>query len=137
MKRHADGTRRHRTRGQALAEMGIVVVLLMMMVLGIIEFGRMLMLTNMVVHAARDGARIAAVTPGNDFSAAEQHVTDLLATAGLTNLNVAATTAGGGGGGGIGTVTVTVTGNIPYIFPGGFWGDGIDIARSVTFRDEA
>ena len=45
-------------RGQALVEMGIVVVLLVTLVMGTIEFGRAWMIVNMITHAARDGARI-------------------------------------------------------------------------------
>jgi len=127
-------TRRRTTLGQALAEMGIVVVLLVTMLLGIIEFGRMLMLTNMVVHAARDGARIAAVTPGTTFPDAEQHVTDLLGEVGLTGLSVSASENPNGGGPGVDTVTVTVQGTIDYIF--GFFGSTLNVNRSVTFRHE-
>jgi Flp pilus assembly protein TadG len=129
--------RRSGARGQALAEMGIVVVLLVMILMGIVEFGRMLMLTNMVVHAARDGARIAAVTPGSDFSDAENHTMDLLATAGLNNLTATAT-QNVGGAGGVTTVTMTVQGELDYLFIG-FAGGGptLQLSRSVTFRKEA
>lgn len=133
--KQASKTVRHATRGQALAEMGLVILLLVTMLLGIIEFGRMLMLTNMVVHAARDGARIAAVTPGSDFSSVEQHVRDLLGN-NVDGLNVDVDSDDGSGTGtGVNTVTVTITGQIPYIFPG-WWGPSLDVARSVTFRRE-
>lgn len=132
---HARKTHRPGACGQALAEMGLVILLLVTMLLGIIEFGRMLMLTNMVVHAARDGARIAAVTPGSDFSTVEQHVRDLLGS-NVVGLDVAvAADDGTGNGTGIDTVTVTVTGEILYIFPG-WWGPSLEVARSVTFRRE-
>jgi len=119
--------------GQALAEMGLVVLLLITMLFGIIEFGRMLMLTNMVVHAARDGARIAAVTPGSGpYTDAEDHVRDLLQ--GIADLDVASSQAADGNG--LHTVTITVSGEIPYIF--GFFGSGaLQVNRSVTFRQEA
>jgi Flp pilus assembly protein TadG len=132
---YARRTKGRTTCGQALAEMGIVVLLLVTMLMGIIEFGRMLMLTNMVVHAVRDGARIAAVTPGTTFPDAEQHVKDLLNGLGVQNLAVSSSEKTDPGTG-IDTVTVTVTGTIPYIF--GFFGaSDLNINRSVTFRHEA
>ena len=47
-----------RQRGQALAEMGFVILLFVVLTLGIIDFGRMFMVLNVITHAARDGARI-------------------------------------------------------------------------------
>src|SRR6185503_21194028 len=58
--RHA---RNIRSRGQALAELGIVIVLFVFLGLGIIEFGRAWMIINIAKHAARDGARAAAALP--------------------------------------------------------------------------
>ncbi len=51
---------RRRQRGQALAETGLVIGLLVLMTLGIIEFGYVFFALNMVTNAARDGARAAA-----------------------------------------------------------------------------
>ena len=48
-------------RGQALVEMGIIIVLFVMLAMGFVEFGRAFMIGNMIAHAARDGARTAAV----------------------------------------------------------------------------
>ena len=58
-------SRRARTRGQALAELGIVIVLFVFIGLGIIEFGRAWMIINIATHAARDGARAAAALPSS------------------------------------------------------------------------
>jgi Flp pilus assembly protein TadG len=52
-----------REKGAAMVEMGIVVALFLLIVLGIAEFGSAFMVTQAVVSAARDGARTAAVTP--------------------------------------------------------------------------
>ena len=46
-------------RGQELTELGIT-ILLMSVALGVIQFGSAWMVLNMVTHAARDGARVAA-----------------------------------------------------------------------------
>jgi len=50
-------------RGQALIEFGVVVVLFVTLVLGVVTFGHAFMVMNMITHAARDGARIAATWP--------------------------------------------------------------------------
>ncbi len=53
-------------RGQELAELAITLVLFLLLALSIVEFGRMLMIASMVTHAARDGARMAAVEPATN-----------------------------------------------------------------------
>jgi Flp pilus assembly protein TadG len=52
-----------KSKGQALIEMAIVIPLLLLLVLGIFEFGRAMYIKNTLTHAARSGARTAAVTP--------------------------------------------------------------------------
>lgn len=49
--------------GQALVEMAIILPLLMLLVMGIFEFGRAMYIKNSLTQAARSGARVAAVTP--------------------------------------------------------------------------
>jgi hypothetical protein len=55
-------TRRSR-RGQALVETALVVVPLVLLALGTIQFGYSFMQLNMITNAARDGARQAAAFP--------------------------------------------------------------------------
>lgn len=50
--------------GQNLVEFAIVVVLLLSLVLGIIEFGRIWMTFQVVTNASREGARLAALPTG-------------------------------------------------------------------------
>ena len=60
-----EGTRR-RQRGRpgaAAVEFALVAPLLVMLVLGMIEFGRMMMVEQILTNAAREGAR-KAVLPG-------------------------------------------------------------------------
>jgi Flp pilus assembly protein TadG len=131
-------------RGQALAEMGVVITLLVFLVMGIIEFGRVMMIANMITQAARDGARIAAVVHRSeripnecgisDISAIQNHVRNQIAqvtdASGFT-INVAAVDVGG-----IPLQEVTITGTINYIFqiiPGV---TSLDVVRTAAFRDE-
>ena len=50
--------------GQNLVEFAIVVVLLLSLVLGIVEFGRVWMTFQVVTNASREGARVAALPTG-------------------------------------------------------------------------
>lgn len=49
--------------GAALVEMAIILPLLFLIVFGIFEFGRAMVMTNSLTNAAREGARRAAVSP--------------------------------------------------------------------------
>ena len=53
-------------RGQAMVEMAIVIILLMMLIFGITEFGRIFYSNLAVSNGARTGARHAAVTDLTD-----------------------------------------------------------------------
>ena len=50
-------------KGAALVEMAIILPLLLLIVFGIFEFGRAMVITNSLTNAAREGARQAAVSP--------------------------------------------------------------------------
>lgn len=47
-------------QGMAIVEMALVLPLFMLLVLGIVEFGRAMMVSNLITDAAREGARLAA-----------------------------------------------------------------------------
>lgn len=55
-----------RTNGQALVEMALILFLLLLLVVGIFEFGRAMYTKNTLTHAARAGARAAVVTASID-----------------------------------------------------------------------
>ncbi len=139
-------------RGQALTETAIVVVLLVLLSLGIIEFGRAFMVLNMVTHAARDGARAAAVVPTasrdangiinstaqtaikdqvkNEMKAVLGSAVDTICPDCVTISQPDPTTTGN-----IPVVRISIDMDVPYIFnlvgAGTFKAD-----RQVTFRDE-
>ena len=50
-------------RGVAMAEFAIILPIFMLAVIGIIEFGRAVMVQQILVNAAREGAR-RAIIPG-------------------------------------------------------------------------
>ena len=137
--------RRIRARGQALAELGIVIVLFVFLGLGIIEFGRAWMIINMVTHAARDGARAAAALPPSsrdatghvsDWSAIETAIEDYIAD--NTGQTMTATGISDADTGGIPMLSLRVEGEVDWLFfhtPLGF-GPTFEVNRIVTFRDE-
>ena len=51
----------HARHGAVMVEMALVLPLFLMLVLGIIEFGRAMMIANLVTNAAREGARMAVL----------------------------------------------------------------------------
>lgn len=67
-------------RGAAIVEFALVVPILLVLVMGIFEFGRMWYLQTNLSMAARQGARIAALT---GTSQAQQAVIDAAAPSGI------------------------------------------------------
>ncbi|MCH7987641.1 MAG: pilus assembly protein [Planctomycetes bacterium] len=64
-------------RGTALVEMAVVLPVFLMVVWGIIEFGRGMMVANMVTNAAREGARLAVID-GNTNTDVQNSITSFL-----------------------------------------------------------
>ena len=58
--------RRNRERGAAAVEFALVLPILIMLIFGIIDFGRMLNARITITEAAREGARAAALQTGED-----------------------------------------------------------------------
>jgi Flp pilus assembly protein TadG len=56
-------------RGQALVEFSLAIMVFLVIVLGVVDFGRAVYQNNGVAQAAREIARATSVHPGSDFSA--------------------------------------------------------------------
>ncbi|MBS4751335.1 pilus assembly protein [Nocardioides sp. zg-ZUI104] len=65
MSRVGRGGRARRERGAAAVEFALIVPVLMLLVFGIINYGHMLSVRQSVSQAAAEGARAAAVEPGD------------------------------------------------------------------------
>ena len=80
-------------RGAELIEFALTLPLLLLLVLGIIEFGFMFKEYEVVTNAAREGARLGALIPSAGYSAAEAEAraNDYLNAGGL-NAALATTT---------------------------------------------
>src|SRR5512135_1562751 len=81
-------------KGQNLVEFALVVPLLLLLVIGIAEFGRAWMTKNIMTGAAREAVRMAAVppptgmSPGDWKTAIRARADNVLNSAGITPDNV-------------------------------------------------
>lgn len=73
-------------RGQGLVEFALIVPLFLVLLFGMVEFGRAWMTKNILTGAAREAVRVFAVTPTPyDNSAAISRAVNILSSAGLDN----------------------------------------------------
>lgn len=96
MFRSAKTPRSENRRGAAMVEMALVLPVFLLVLMGMIEFGRAIMVGQLVTNAAREGARMA-ILDGSTNSSVSASIKSFL------------TTAAGVGDGDI-TVTITVDG---------------------------
>jgi hypothetical protein len=68
-----------RDRGQALVEFSLAIVVFLVLMMAIFDFGRAIMQYNGVAQAAREIARVTAVHEGTDFSTPEGRSVETLA----------------------------------------------------------
>jgi len=126
----------HRTRrddsGAEIIEFAFVVPLLLLVVVGIMDFGFMFQRYEVVTNAAREGARIASL-PGYVEADVTQRVQDYLTAGGLTDTATISLTTGpvvldSGSTVNLATVVVdyphefTLVGPIAGLVGGGGWG---------------
>ena len=124
--------RLRRAKGQALVETAIVLVLFVSIALGLLTFGHAFMAMNMITHAARDGARVAATWPtrggcnrldnSNTVPIQTRVKSEIASVVGGTfNVDVTNNPAQSGAlpcaPSATPTVVVTVTGCVPWLFP--------------------
>jgi Flp pilus assembly protein TadG len=147
-------------RAQELVEFGIIIVLFVTLAVGVVTFGHAFMVANMITHAARDGARLAATWPtrgacqrldNSNTGPIQATVRNEIATVTGTTftINVGQSPVQPAGPPCVSSTTplvsVTVTGCVPYVFPILPAVLGVDcngrkgfaVNRTVTFHDEA
>lgn len=136
--------------GSVLIEAAITMPLLLMVVLGIVDFGRLFQEYEVVTNAAREGARVA-VLPDYLNTDAEKRALDYLQAGGLDKTKATAVyqipkaeQVGGAGGPCITLVGMRVTYPHPYPFVGGivqmFGGAAlgqVTLTATSTMRSEA
>ena len=102
-------------RAAAAVEFAIIAPLLLVLVFGIIDFGRALFTLNNLTSAVREGARYAAVraNPGADVALIQARVNSYLATANIGGTVPTATVTLNSVGGSLESITVSI---VDYTF---------------------
>jgi len=133
--------------GQNLVEFALVVVMLLLLVVGIIEFGRVWNLYQILANASREGARLASLPNGFTTSeAVTARVQGYLATGNVDSSKAVISIGGAGVDGGTGS-QVSVTVSYPYSFlyvgpvirllnPGATAGADLTIQAQSVMRNE-
>ena len=77
-------------KGQSVIEFALILPLLLAVLYGITEFGRAIMVTNVLHTASREGARIAAVAPDTSIARAraEQRIDEVLQAAAIKSVDI-------------------------------------------------
>jgi Flp pilus assembly protein TadG len=124
-------------RGTAFVEFGLLAPVFFLVTVGIVDFGRMVWLSNTVEHAATEGTRYAAVRGSNKATVATtQTITDFvkgqaeLIPPSDMNIVVSWTPTDNNNPGS--TVTVQVTYNFEYLLVGFLGFDPVDLEGTST-----
>ena len=130
MNRLRSGHHSARDRGAAAVEFALVLPLLLLIVFGIIDFGRLLNAQLTLTQAAREGARLAAVGQPNVAGRTQA------AAIGLSPVNVSVTSCPPGAGPGA-NAAVAVSYSLSFITPVGaiaglFGGSGFGSPVTLT-----
>ena len=78
--RQRSGSRSRSRRGSVVVETAIVLSVLLTGLLGIFEYGRLVMIRQLMNNAAREGARMAIVSTTSQPTTATQQITDTVNT---------------------------------------------------------
>ena len=128
----------HSRRGVAAVEFAIVAPIFIILILGIIEFGRAIMVQQIITNASREGARRAIVEEATT-SEVENVVNTYLAATSVTNavsVNVSPALGPSVGFGDPITVTITVPyNNVSWLGTPWFLG-GSQLTASTIMRAE-
>jgi Flp pilus assembly protein TadG len=123
--------------GEALVEIALVLPILLVLSMGMLDFGRAFHAKSIVDAAAREGARVAVVT-APDVGVVQTRVNDVLVAGGITGAPLATVSAVGPDH----MVTVQVTVTFQFVTPGVFsligasYGNTIPLTGKSTMRFE-
>lgn len=81
---------RRSRRGASAVEFAVVAPVFFLVVLGIVEFGRMIMVQQVLTNAAREGARVAVLDSATT-ARVENRVNDYLSSANLSGVSITIT----------------------------------------------
>ena len=123
--------------GSALIEVAVVLPILLVLSMGIMDFGRAFHAKALLDQAAREGCRLAVVT-APDAALVQSRVASILSSGGLTPGSVTVV-----GPDGSRMVTVTVTSTFTFVTPGVFaligasYGNTLAMTGRATMRFES
>ncbi|MEK6709809.1 MAG: TadE/TadG family type IV pilus assembly protein [Nitrospinota bacterium] len=123
-------------RGQAMVEFALILPILILLIMGVLDFARAFNVVQVVTNAAREGAR-SGIIPTNTSATVTATVNTYLASAGQTGCTTTGANLGSAGAAGD-SVTVTVT--CPFqaltgtLIPG--WTGTINLSQTATMRHE-
>jgi Flp pilus assembly protein TadG len=132
------GSRKRPTRrGAAVVEFALVAPIFFALILGIIEFGRMLMVQEILVNAAREGAR-AAILPGETDTQVTTTVSNYLSVSGISGYTetLSPTLSSNPASGTALTLTVSVPCTTVSWLGGSTWFNGKTLTSSVAMIKE-
>jgi len=118
-------------QGQSLVEFALILPLFVVILFGIMEFGRLWETTNVLTSAAREGARVAAVTEP-DLAGAENAVREVLDAGDVSGATIVVTGPNADNNIVV-TVSLRYTPLTGSIIPGF---DSFQLSRSTTMRWE-
>jgi Flp pilus assembly protein TadG len=116
--------------GVALIEFAFVLPILLVLAMGMLDFGRAFHMKSMLDQAAREGARVAVVT-SPDADIVESRVDAVLASGGITPTSVTID-----GPDAAKMVTVTVNATFTFITPGVFALIGGDYGNTIPMSGQ-
>jgi len=116
-----------------LVEFALVLPLFLLLLVGIVEFGRAWMTRNILAGASREAVRIAAVR--GDPASARSRADAILSSAGISGATVSVSDDGAP----FGTCSVTISWDFPVSVAGflpGIGGGTLPLSTSTTMRKE-
>lgn len=133
------GLFRKQRRGAAAVEFAVVAPVFFLLVFGMIEYGRMVMVQQIIVNSAREGCR-AAVLDGSTTAGVKSTVITAMSSGNITittsNVTVSPDPPSGAEFGDPVTVTVTVPFNQVSWLPSPMYLGGKSMTASTTMRRE-
>jgi Flp pilus assembly protein TadG len=125
--------RRRHDSGEALVEMALVMPILIVLSMGMLDFGRAFHAKSVLDQAAREGARVAVITNPLVAGPAQTRVSDVLTAAGMSGGPAATVSAVGPDH----MVTVTVTYNFQFVTPGVFSLIGANYGNQIVMTGKS
>ena len=118
-------------RGTALVETSLVLPFLLLLTVCVVDFGRAYHTKNVLVTAAREGARFLAINTVADQALIEARVEQVAGLSGVVVTDVTVTALGSS------QMQVTATASFDWLFPGLFQWVGAEITDPMTLTASA